>query len=167
MQPMTGLILTDSDSHQWVGSLSDSDRLSSRRRYAYLRHTTPVCHGGGASIGWTLRGVLDAQPIDTLAAQLSTPLPLVPTPPPEYGGLYPEDREHDDDEMALIDSSLSVIAWIADEAPGVVGDWSGDEDEGVDGFGREGSSFPTHFLESFDSQFATSTWTRWDGDSTV
>jgi len=56
-----------------------------------------------------------------------------------------------------------VIAWIADEAPGAVADSSSDEDEGIDGFGREGSCHPTHFLEPFDSLFATSTWTRWDG----
>jgi len=102
-----------------------------------------------------------------LHEQLSIPLPSVPSapPPPERDGLYPEDREHNDDET-FVDSSLSVaevIAGIADEVPGAVTDWSGDEDEGVNGFGHVGSCPPTHFLEPFDSLFATSTWTRWDG----
>ena len=102
-----------------------------------------------------------------LHEQLSTPLPSVPSapPPPEDDGPYPEDQEHNDDET-FVDSSLSVdevIAWIADEAPGAVANSSSDEDEGIDGFGREGSCHPTHFLEPFNSLFATSTWTRWDG----
>ena len=43
-------------------------------------------------------------------------------------------------------------------------DWSGDEDEGIDGFGHKvGLVPPSAILELFDSQFATSSWTRWDG----
>jgi hypothetical protein len=84
-----------------------------------------------------------------LHTQLSTPLTLITAPPPpEHNGLYPEDQEHNDDKMALIDSSLSVdkvITWITDEAPEVVGDGSGDEDEEVDSFGHGGSSSPTYF----------------------
>jgi len=70
----------------------------------------------------------------------------------------PEDQEHDDDGT-FVESSLSVdeaIAWIADEASGAVADWSGNEDEGIDGFGREGSCRPTCFLKPFDSLFPIS-----------
>ena len=103
-----------------------------------------------------------------LYEQLSVPPPSVPMPPPppDHDGSYPEDREHEDDKM-FTDSSLSVdelVAWIADEAQGVIADPEGDEDEGIDGFGHDDESRgPTPVLGPFNSQFATSSWTRWDG----
>ena len=104
----------------------------------------------------------------TLHEQLSAPPPSVPMPPPppDHNGSYPEDQEHEDDKT-FIDSSLSVdelVAWIADDAQGVIAGFSGDEDEGIDGFGHDDESHgPTRVLEPFSSQFATSPWIRWDG----
>jgi len=89
----------------------------------------------------------------------------MPPPPPERNVCYPEDEEREDDET-FIDSSLSVdelVAWIADEAPWVIMDCPGDEDEGIDGFGNHDSRGPTHVFEPFNSKSATSSWTRWDG----
>ena len=37
-------------------------------------------------------------------------------------------------------------------------DLSGDENEGVDGFGREDTQHPVQILEQFDARFATSYW---------
>ena len=71
-----------------------------------------------------------------------------------------------DDKSVFVDSSLSVnevVAWITDDGPGAIVDWSGDEDERIDGFVHEDPCRPAHILELFDSQFATSSWTRWDG----
>ena len=92
----------------------------------------------------------------------------MPPPPPEDSGSYPEDREHEDE--APIDSALSideVVAWIADGTPGVMMDSSDDkDDEGVDGFGHNlnHDHHPVRAkLEPFDTRFATSSWTRWDG----
>ena len=101
-----------------------------------------------------------------LHEQLSAPPPSVPMPPPppERNGSYPEDREHEDDET-FIDSLLSVdelVAWITEEAPRATVDPSDDEDEGINGFGYNDPRGPPHVLEPFDSQFATSSWTRWD-----
>ena len=71
-----------------------------------------------------------------------------------------------DNKSLFVDSSLSVnevVAWIADDGPGTIVDWLGDEDEGIDGFGHEDSCRPAHILELFDSQFSISSWIRWDG----
>ena len=68
-----------------------------------------------------------------------------------------------------VDLSLSVadiVARVADEAPGDLGDFSGDEDEGVDGFLYEDADGPRRILEPFDPQLATSYWPRWDGGGT-
>jgi hypothetical protein len=103
-----------------------------------------------------------------LHEQLSTPPPSVPIPPPppDRSGSYPEDQEREDDGI-FVDSSLSVdevVAWIASETPGGVADSSDDEDDGgVDGFGHDDSHHPMGDLKPFDSRFATSSWTRWDG----
>ena len=74
----------------------------------------------------------------TLYEQLSVPPPSVPKPPPplEHDGSYPEDQEHGGDEV-YIDSSLSVDEVVTQIANGVLQeavDFSGDEDEGVNGF---------------------------------
>ena len=113
-----------------------------------------------------LVGLRDVDP--ALYEQLSIPSLSAPVPPPpEHDGSYPEDKQHDDDSNEVfVDSSLSVnevVAWIADDGPGAIVDWSGDEDEGINSFGHEDSCCPAHILELFDSQFATSSWTRWDG----
>jgi hypothetical protein len=87
----------------------------------------------------------------------------MPPPPPEHNGSYPEDQEHEDNETC-VNSSLSideVVAWIADEALGEMVDSS--DDEGVDGFDHGDSHGPTRALGPFDTRFATSSWTRWDG----
>ena len=72
-----------------------------------------------------------------LYEQLLTPLPSAPIPPPPPGTteIYPEDQEHEEDDMP-VDSSLSVdniVAQVAGEARDLV-DISSDEDEGVNGF---------------------------------
>ena len=56
-----------------------------------------------------------------------------------------------------------MAAWIADGATRAAADFSGKEDEGIDGFSHEVLRCPTHFLEPFDLQFTASTWTQWDG----
>ena len=99
--------------------------------------------------------------------QLSTPALSVPfpPPPPKCYGSYPKDEEHEDDE-AFVNSSLSVdevIAWIADEAPRELVDFSDDEDEGADGFRVEDLHVPARTLEPFNAQRATSYWPQWDG----
>jgi hypothetical protein len=90
----------------------------------------------------------------------------MPPPPPKHVGSYPEDREREDDE-SFIDSSLSVgevVAWIANEAPGgMVDNLDDEEDGGVDRFCHDDSRRPVLDLEPFDTRFATSSWTRWDG----
>src|ERR1700753_986584 len=56
---------------------------------------------------------------------------------------HPEDQEHADE--ASVDSSLSIdkmASWIADGVPEPLVDLSGDENEGVDGFGREDNQHP-------------------------
>ena len=109
----------------------------------------------------TLVGLCNLDP--SLYEELSTPVLLVPfLPPPECDGSYPEDQEHKDDE-AFVNSSLSideVIAWIVDEAPGELVDFSDDEDEGVDGFCVEDLHGPARTLEPFNAQRATSYWPR-------
>ena len=91
-------------------------------------------------------------------SQSGTP-PSVPLPPPqlENGGSYPEDQEHEEDEM-FVDSSLSVrevVTQIADEIPEGSVDCSGDEDGGIDGFGCENSCGSAGDLEPFDPKLAT------------
>ena len=93
-----------------------------------------------------------------LYEQLSVPPPSVPKPPhsPEHDGSYPEDQEHSDNE-ASVDSSLSIdkmASWITDGAAEPLVDLSGDEDEGVDGFGHEDTQHPVQILEPFDARFA-------------
>ena len=108
-------------------------------------------------------GLHNTDPV--LYEKLSTPslsAPL-PPPPPEHNGSYPEDEEREADET-FVDSSLSVdevATWIANGAPGGMVDSSDDED--IDGFGQDDSDSSTHALEPFDTQFATSSWMRWDG----
>ena len=97
-----------------------------------------------------LVGLRDAD--SALYEQLAMPLPSVPVPPlQEEEGSYP--KAHDDDSNEVfVDSSLSVdevVAWIADDRPGVIVDWPGDEDEGIDGFSHEDSCRPAHVLELF------------------
>ena len=104
-----------------------------------------------------------------LYEQLSTPLPSAPIPPPPPGTteIYPEDQEHEEDDMP-VDSSLSVddvVAQVAGEARDLV-DISSDEDEGVDGFFYEDLDGPRRVLEPFHPQLATSYWPRWDGNAT-
>ena len=68
-----------------------------------------------------------------------------------------------------VGSSLSVgnvVTRVADEAPGGLVDFSGDEDEGIDGFFYEDSDGPRRILGRFNSRLATSYWPRWDGDGT-
>lgn len=106
-----------------------------------------------------------------LYEQLSTPLPSAPIPPPPPGttNTYPEDQEHEEDLEMPVDSSLSindVVVWIADEAPRDLVDFSGDEDEGVDGFSYKDSDGPRRVLEPFNPQLATSYWPKLDGDAT-
>ena len=102
----------------------------------------------------------------TLFEQLSVPPPSVPLPPsPENDGSYPEDQEHREDEM-FVGSSLSfreVVTQVSDKVPGELVDFSGDEDEGIDGFGHENSCCLVGDLEPFDSKLATLYWPRWDG----
>jgi hypothetical protein len=100
-----------------------------------------------------------------LYEELSTPPPSapMPPPPPERDGSFPEDQECEDNET-FIDSSLSVdevVAWITSGTPSDVVDSS--DDEGIDGFACENSRDPIGALEPFDTRFATSSWTRWDG----
>lgn len=103
----------------------------------------------------------------TLHEKLFAPPLSVPLPPPPSGenGSYPEDQGHEEDEM-FVDSSLSireVVAQVADEIPGESVDFSGDEDEGIDGFGCENSRGSAGSLEAFDPKLATLYWPRWDG----
>jgi hypothetical protein len=45
-------------------------------------------------------------------------------------------------------------------------DFSGDEDEGIDGFCDEETCGPVRALEPFNTRISTSYWPRWDGCST-
>ena len=66
----------------------------------------------------------------------------------------------------FVDSSLSVrevVTQVSDEVPGELVDFSGDEDEGIDGFGRERSCGSVDDLEPFNPKLATLYWPRWDG----
>ena len=68
-----------------------------------------------------------------------------------------------------VDLSLSVndvVAQVADKASGDLVDFSGDEDEGVDGSFYEGSDGPRRISEPFNPQLATYYWPRLDGDGT-
>jgi hypothetical protein len=82
-----------------------------------------------------------------------------------HDGSYPEDQEHEGDET-FVHSSLSideVVAGIAKDTQGSLVDLLGDEDEGIDGFGREDSRSPACVLEPFGVRIATSYWPRWNG----
>ena len=61
-------------------------------------------------------------------------------------------NKHDNNSnKVFVDSSLSVNKVFADDGPGVIVNWLGDEDEGIDGFGHEDSHHPAHILELFNS----------------
>ena len=86
--------------------------------------------------------------------QLSVPPPSVPLSPHLSGndGSYPEDQEHEEDEV-FVDSSLSVhevIAQVVDRKPGKLVDFSGGGGEGIDGSGCENSCGSRGDLEPFD-----------------
>ena len=94
---------------------------------------------------------------------------LAPPSPLKHDESCPEDQECEDNE-ALIDSLLSideVVSQIANDIPGPLADFSGDEDEGIDGFCCEDPHRPARALEPFNAQFATSHWPRWDGHGTT
>jgi hypothetical protein len=79
-----------------------------------------------------------------------------------------QDHELLKDEETFVDSSLSadgVVAQIATNVPRSSVDFSGYEDDGIDGFSPE-NSYSTCVLGPFNAQIATSYWPRWDGHAT-
>ena len=121
----------------------------------------PSAHLGAIFLGLPIRGI---HHIDVMEAKPRSK----PPHSPEHDGSYPEDQEHADE--ASVDSSLSIdkmASWIADGVPEPLVDLSGDENEGVDDFGRKDNQHPVQILEPFNARFATSYWPRWDSHGTM
>ena len=65
----------------------------------------------------------------------------------------------------FVDLSLSVhgvVSQVAEEIPGELVDFSGDEGEGIDGSDCGNPCGSMGYLKPFDPKLATPCWPRWD-----